>query len=206
VYPPIMKFAEIASRMTGFSSPIFGVSWEAPTPDVTIARRVLVYLEDRLVLYLPYEVEQPEHCIASVIKIRDFLTGLLGDHAMGGDLTDSLRAMRSACHKFMTTVSAGHRGLQHGDAMARQAIFDIEAGKYVPYPLPRNYIWKNDIELNQALGELRGVFGIHVGLLATKYGLDVEDRLASILPESGEDQSSDASMFVKDPREDSSSG
>lgn len=189
-----MKFTEIASRMTGFSSPIFGVSWQPPTPDVTIARRVLAFLEDRLVLYLPYEVEQPEYCIASVIKIRDFLTGLLGDHAMGSDLTDSLRAMRSACHKFMTTVNrrapkgialgAGDRSLQHGDAFARQRIFDIETGKYVPYPLPKNYVWKNDIEFNQALGELRGVFGIYIGLLATKYGLDIQDDLASILPES----------------------
>ena len=61
----------------------------------------------------------------------------------------------------------------------------------VPYPLPRNYVWKNDIEFNQALGELRGVLGIYIGLLATKYGLDIEDSLASILPESEEDQSSD---------------
>jgi hypothetical protein len=49
----------------------------------------------------------------------------------------------------------------------------------------------NDVECNQALGELRGVFGIHVGLLATKYGIDVEDGLASILPEYEEDLSSD---------------
>jgi hypothetical protein len=40
----------------------------------------------------------------------------------------------------------------------------------------------NDPDFNQALGELRGVFGIHVGLLAIKYGLDIEDGLASILP------------------------
>jgi hypothetical protein len=49
----------------------------------------------------------------------------------------------------------------------------------------------NDIEFNQALGELRGVFGIYIGLLATKYGLDIEDSLASILPESKDDQSPD---------------
>ena len=41
----------------------------------------------------------------------------------------------------------------------------------------------NDIYFNQALGELRGVFGVHVGILAAKYGLDVESELASILPE-----------------------
>ena len=110
---------------------------------------------------------------------------------MGSDLTDSLRAMRSACRKFMSTVDNAYRGFEPSDLAARARIFDIETEKYVPYPLPRNYVWKNDIEFNQALGELRGVLGIYIGLLATKYGLDIEDSLASILPESEEDQSSD---------------
>lgn len=34
----------------------------------------------------------------------------------------------------------------------------------------------------RALGEMRGVIGIHVALLAVRYGLDVEEGLASILP------------------------
>jgi hypothetical protein len=179
-YAPLVKFTEIASRMTGFSSPVFGLSWQPPTPDVTIARRVLAFLEDRQVLYAPYEVEIPERCIASVMRIRDFLTGLLGDHALGGDLADSLRAMRSACRKFMNTVDTRSSGL-----IGRlQRIIDTETGESIS--IPPGHISMNDIEFNQALGELRGVFGIHVGLLATKYGLDVEDGLASILPEGGE--------------------
>jgi hypothetical protein len=35
---------------------------------------------------------------------------------------------------------------------------------------------------NQALGELRGVFGVHVGELAVRYGIDVPEPLSSILP------------------------
>jgi hypothetical protein len=35
---------------------------------------------------------------------------------------------------------------------------------------------------NQTLGALRGEFGYLVGALAAKYGLDVNDELASILP------------------------
>ena len=143
------------------------------------------FLEDRQVLYAAYEVEVPERCIASVIRVRDFLTGQLGDHAMGHDLTDSLRAMRAACRKFMNEVdnrSGGPIGRPLG-------IYDTETGEWTP--IAPDYIAMNDVEFNQALGELRGVFGIHVGLLATKYGIDVEDSLASILPEYEEDLSSD---------------
>jgi hypothetical protein len=35
---------------------------------------------------------------------------------------------------------------------------------------------------NQALGELRGVFGVHVGELAVRYRIDVPEPLSSILP------------------------
>jgi hypothetical protein len=37
-------------------------------------------------------------------------------------------------------------------------------------------------DFNAALGELRGVFGVHLAQLAVLYRLDVEDNLASILP------------------------
>ena len=35
---------------------------------------------------------------------------------------------------------------------------------------------------DQSLGELRGVFGLHVAQLAVRYGIDVPDELATILP------------------------
>ena len=60
-----MKFADVASRVSGISTPIFGVSWTPPVSDVAVARRIVTFLEDRRVLYSPYEVEVPEHVVAS---------------------------------------------------------------------------------------------------------------------------------------------
>ena len=34
-----------------------------------------------------------------------------------------------------------------------------------------------------ALGEMRGVFGVHIARLAASHGLDVEDELATIIPD-----------------------
>jgi hypothetical protein len=45
---------------------------------------------------------------------------------------------------------------------------------------------------NDAIGELRAHFGIHVGQLSAKFGIDIEGELASTLPaeESGDDAES----------------
>ena len=153
-----MKFDEIASRITGLSCPIFGVSWTPPEPERTVARRVVTFLEDRRVLYAPSEVEVPAHCVESVLHIRHDLTHELQALDRDTSLAATLRALRAACRKFLDTVGPmGHR-------------YGVIGNGY------------SDWVFIAALGELRGTFGIHLATLATNYGLDVEDDLASILP------------------------
>ena len=73
-----MKFSEIANRLTGISTPLGGVSWQSSDLEVSAARRVIAFLEDRRVLYAPDELEVPDHCVHSVLEIRHFLSGELG--------------------------------------------------------------------------------------------------------------------------------
>ena len=75
-------------------------------------------------------------------------------------MAGSLRAMRAACRKFLTAVEVRPDIVENGARRGHWASW----------------------EFNGALGELRGVFGIHICKLATSYGLDVEDDLAKILP------------------------
>lgn len=157
-----MRFKEVISRVTGLSCPIFGVSWSPPEPDIAVARRVITFLEDRRVLYNPSQMEVPEWCARSVVEIREYLTGELQRNNGSSELVDSLRAMRLACRKFMDNVGNNDDILRHGSQLGHWASW----------------------EFNSAVGELRGVFGIHVAQLATSFGLDVEDDLASILPAS----------------------
>ncbi|MRH02427.1 hypothetical protein GIY21_19185 [Xanthomonas sontii] len=156
-----MKFREIASRLTGISSPVFGVSWNPPESDRAIARRVIAYLEDRRVLYVPSEAELPEHCIHSVLEIRRFLTNELGSLPPDGSIAQALSAMRAACRKFLETVQADNGVIvRHGSSHGHYASW-VFIG---------------------ALGELRGVFGVHIAALAAAYGLDIEQQLAAIIP------------------------
>ena len=160
-----MQFSEIAGRITGFSTPIFGVQWKPPQVDRDVAREVIVFLEDRRVLYSPYEAEVPEHVVGSVFEIRRFLTELLRRGGTAKELTDSLRAMRLACRKLIEATSE-----QRGREL------------YVPTPSDILSGGTTSWIFNQALGELRGVFGLHIAQLAVRYGLDVPDELATILP------------------------
>ena len=163
-----MKFSEVARRLTGISCPIFGVSWNPGEAKVTYARQTLTYLEDRRVLYAPWNVEVPEHCVESILDIRHTLTGLLGqldDH--DDDIAPHLRAMRAACRQFLTTTDQIRRG-----SLGLHPWMDGTPG------------WI----FNDALGELRAVFGIHVAQLSAKFGIDIEDSLASILPPEVDDR------------------
>lgn len=158
-----MKFKEIVNRLTGVSSPIFGVSWNPVEADVTKARRVITFLEDRRVLYVPSQMEMPEHCVQSVLEIRRFLTTEIGNVGFDDEFSESLRGMRAACRKFLNTAQS-------------------ERGDVVRFGGHNNH-WASWV-FNGALGEMRGVFGIHIAKIAALHGLDVEDELAAILPAS----------------------
>ena len=167
-----MRFSEVAHRLTGFSCPIFGASWDPGEAKVAAARRVLVYLEDRRVLFAPWNVEVPEHCVDSIMMIRQFLTdqlGLLDD--TDDDLAPHLRAMRAACREFLSIT----------DSLRQQS------GGLRPWAAGTPG-WK----FNDALGELRALFGVHIAQMSAKFGIDVEDELSTILPPAvGDDQGED---------------
>lgn len=159
-----MRFKDIVSRLTGISSPIFGVSWKPPESERSVAKRIIAFLEDRRVLYSPSEMEVPDHCVQSVFEIRKTLTTEIAKLDEKAEITASLRAMRAACRKFLNTVQADE---------GRIIRFGAERGHYASWTF------------NGALGEMRGVFGVHIARLSAAYGVDVENDLAVIIP--GED-------------------
>ncbi len=160
-----MRFKEIIARLTGFSSPVFGVSWNPPEPSVKTAERIVTFLEDRRVLFVPSEMELPDHCVRSVQEIRSYLTKELQSLEKDTELADSLRALRAACRKFLNTVGVRPEIIDSGAAHGH---------------------WASWVFMG-ALGELRGVFGIHIAQIAASFGLDVEDELATILPDETND-------------------
>jgi len=135
-----------------------GVSWEPSETERTTAASVINFLEDKRVLYNPTELERPNHCISSIIEIRDFLTKRMDGLNEKSELMKNLRVMRSACRKFLDTAQSFHRSLD-----GPRSSYD----SWVFY---------------SALGEMRGVFGFCLSQIVLSFGLDIEKGLASILP------------------------
>lgn len=156
-----MKFAELVSRLTGISCPVFGISWNPVDTERSIARRIIIFLEARRVLYSAYECESVCPCINSVVEIRNYLTSELQSIDEQAKLNLYVRAMRIACNKFLTKCPDEK---------------DFRCYACRPDNI-HNWIFIS------AIGELRGVFGVMVGQMAKAYGLDVEDELAQIIPE-----------------------
>lgn len=154
-----MKFREIIKRLNGISTPIFGVSWNPNQTDKDQAKEIIAFLEDRRVLYNPSEMEIPSHCVSSVLEIRRFLTQKIGV-TQNKELLESLRAMRAACRKFLEAVGASEDIVRFGSHSGHWASWSF----------------------NGSIGELRGVFGVHITKIAAMYGLDVESDLSTILP------------------------
>jgi hypothetical protein len=77
--------------------------------------------------------------------------------------------MRVACRKFLERVGIdGHDGIHHANGWGFHSS-----------------------TFGSALGELRGTFGVHVARIPAAFKLDVEDRLASVLPPNANDDSAD---------------
>ena len=151
-------FNEIANRITGISCPFFGVSWQPKESIRTVAKRIITELEDRRVLYSPYELEVPKACISAIVEIRRILTAGLNEIENDEELSASFRAMRSSCRKFLNRVE----GLN-------------------VHSVPGTTI--NDWVFLSSLGELRGIFGLYIAKISVSYGIDVEEGLAEIIPE-----------------------
>jgi len=97
-----LKGKKLLGRLTGISTPIGGVSWTPPTDESEVARKLMVFLEDRRVLFMPFNMEVELYVMRSVEDIRTRLTKDLEQVERTSTLGESISAMRASCRKFMT--------------------------------------------------------------------------------------------------------
>lgn len=163
-----MKASEIFARLNGVSTPLGGLSWVPPVPDVQVAKRVIAFIEVRRVLFSTYADEVPEQCVSSVIEMRNFFTEVIGQGGIGDDLEQPVRLARRYCVRFLERVG-GTEASTPRDASDRHLFRE-----------PR---WQmHDYWFGEALGELRAGVGLQAGIIAARYKIDIEDDLAGMIP------------------------
>lgn len=140
------------------------VSWTPAKLEIDISIRTIIFLEDKRVLYVVYELESPQYCIESILKIREFLTLQLFDLGETSELAKVLRAMRIACRKFL-------------DDVQRQYYFDK-----IQRQIERSFGMNEQIHFYNAMGELRATIGILIAKILIMHGLDCESDLIKIIP------------------------
>jgi hypothetical protein len=159
-----LKGKQLAQRLTGISTPIGGLSWTPPVDERALAKQLLVFLEDRRALFMPYNMEVDSYVVDSILDIRQRLTEDLEKISRSSVLGESISAMRASCRKYLTETQDDPRRMHH---------------------------WRMDGHIWQALGELRAIFGIHIARIACAYDLEVEEQLEPILPAEYEKESSE---------------
>lgn len=155
-----LSLAELARRITGFSTPFFGIQWTPPSVERDVIRGFITFLEDRRVLFVPYHLEVHGEVERSVQDIRRQCTGTLAALPEQSRAVPPLRAIRAACRRFLDEPHADFRNLYVRDF----GEFRDTAGFFT------------------ALGELRATVGAHVAILAVLYEIEIEPELATIVP------------------------
>jgi hypothetical protein len=94
--------------------------------------------------------------VDSVLEIRRFITGAIGDLQADSKLAQHLRAIRAACRQFLDGLG--------------------------PEARRRDRPWAYGSEFFTAVGELRANIGTHIAAIAVMHGIDLEGDLARSLP------------------------
>ena len=165
-----IKGQHLLSRLGGFSSPFGGMTLRLPESERDVVRGVIVFLEDRRVLYSPHHLEISSQVVSSLLEIRKELTNALKRVSEESPAAKAFATMRAECRSFLTEDPPDFRHADH-----REWRGDMDAGFFAK------------------LGQLRAAFGRHFAELAVLYDLDLSEDLRSILPPEPQADDEDAS-------------
>ena len=182
----IMKFEELMNRITGVSCPIFGISWNPPTSERTIAKQIISHLEMCRVLYSGYDLDYyisqtMRNSVKSVLKIKEFLMNKQEEIIQNSieeksPLYKGVILMLIQCNLFLD------RCQERTDIRSDYSCVSLESvdiAGFNSYAMPESSI--PFLTFKSALEMLRDRMGLEIGRIALSYGLPVGDELAKIV-------------------------
>lgn len=173
-----VRAKDMLKRISGVSTPWFGISWTPPNSDRDTIRKFLAFMEDRRALFNPVSAEVEDHVISSIHTIRSECTtavGTLDDKAPGAV---HVRAIGAACRRFLDEPYP-----------VFDDIMDPRRDPYFERGERQGQLRRgtHPAAFYTALGEFRGFVGAQVALLSALYEIDVHGDLVRILPPVADD-------------------
>ena len=172
-----VSFDDLKQTISGFSTPLFGVSYNPSEGEREIAKELISFLEKQKALYDPFIKniltygEVPVYMVKYLLPASDQLSVFINKANDMEFLNTSITSMLVAFRKFFTTCQSIGVGfnfsLGKGILDQKNSTCDRAASCYTFFV---------------AIGELRGVFGEHIAKLLLAYGLDIDEKLAELLP------------------------
>jgi hypothetical protein len=160
-------------RLSGVEAYGLAAQWEFVEDDNEVARELILYLEDRRLLFGLRHVEDEQHCVQSALEIRKELGRLLARAKPGKQLESSMRAIQAACRDFLTAAGRDGERFRGGFIAPGMDPFAV------------------------ALTELRIRVGIHVALVADFYNsIEIGEDLRKIIPGAGLGEDDDAGWLA----------
>lgn len=169
----LIRAKDMLMRLTGFSTPIFGVSWSPPSSDRDAVRKLLAFLEDRRALFNPMSAEIEDHVVASIHTIREECVKAVGAVNDKAPAAEHIRAIGAACRRFLDEPHP-----TFDDIMERQR--DPYFEREERYGQLRH--GTHPAAFFTALGEFRAFVGMRVAALSSAYDIDIRGDLTRIVP------------------------
>ncbi|MEG0959678.1 MAG: DUF6650 family protein [Erysipelotrichaceae bacterium] len=92
-------------KITGFSTPVGGVSWKYTQTEKKGIEELFFFLEARRILINPIEMEIKYWCEQSALEIKHKLTELLSKYDFSEQTIMCFRSMVGACNDFLDRLN-----------------------------------------------------------------------------------------------------
>lgn len=96
-----ITIADLRQRLIGFSTTLLSKGWKPSIGERDAVRSLLVFLEDRRVLFNPFHLEVEYQVRQSIQQIREQCNAAIGTLPEASPAIAPLRGIRAACHRFL---------------------------------------------------------------------------------------------------------
>ena len=124
---PKVQFKTFLQRISGVSTPVFGVSWRPPNHDRQELRRLIIFIEDRRILFRSDFVDgRSDWVVQSILEIRNELTKTIQNLSEDSKAIKDLRVLRKACRDYLSVKA------------------DIDEGEFIEM----HYAWQDKMHVH----------------------------------------------------------